>query len=141
MRVVFDLDGTLRDSSIADHAIPKWNNATTEDWLPWQMIANHGDPIPHMVAMFNLCVDAGYDIHVVTSSQHSTEQWLEDNNMYPNVITERQPGDNRKPFDYKRDYLRKHKDVIHMWFDDDLKVCQFAKSLCINVYHVTNITV
>ena len=141
MRVVFDLDNTLRDSTIADHAAPTWNDQTTEDWLPWQMIANYGDPIPHMVEMFNMCVSAGLEVHVVTSSQHGTAKWLEDNGLNAHTVVERESGDNRSPYDYKRDYLTENYTSIHMWFDDDMKVCKFAKSLGVNVYHVNKVTV
>jgi hypothetical protein len=135
--IVFDLDETLRNNNGCQHTIPADVTVNT-NWDNWQRWVNqHGTVIPRVADLYDtLCRSFEY-VHIVTRSRFGTEQWLMDN-ILPvcDYIQEGADDDNRSPFEYKKAYIDENKDEITLWVDDSAEVCDYARSLGINVMQV-----
>lgn len=131
--IVFDLDGTLRDITGSGHLVPD-DPTVNVNWHDWQhYVNNHGTPIESTVRLFNrVCADTV----VLTSSQFGTVSWLYRHGIFPAEIIERNYDDHRSPFDYKVDFIQRHRDQIVLWVDDDNEVLNYVELLGIPTVRV-----
>lgn len=139
--IVFDLDNTLRDSSIADHLAPKGIDATdTKNWKPWQVhVVNNGEPIESICNLYKSLVNSHNFIVIKTSSQFGTRTWLVNNDLpIPNVIDERDKDDHRTPRDMKVEWVTNQFHRITLWVDDDKEMCDYVERLGVPVVRVGN---
>lgn len=125
--IVYDLDGTLRDTSCGDPYVPE-DKSKPENWAEWQHEVNESGTRLPMCCNYNKDVCDLKDVFIVTSSQFGTEDWLEANAMFqPDKIIERELGDCRHPVVYKKEWIDKyHADVVK-WVDDSKEVCDYIR--------------
>lgn len=140
--IVFDLDGTLRDTEGSEGFIPV-DVTKTEYWISWQNWVNaFGVPNNFVVEGYKKNIKAcasreDREVLILTSSMFGTREWLFTNNLpQPDRVIERDTSDNRSPFYYKKHYIDSHKEVIQLWIDDDMEVCDYVESLGIEVRRV-----
>ena len=130
---VFDLDGTLRNSSGANHLAPR-GKSTQEAWQPWQDEANKGEPLDNVaVGLYKALFDANERDHlvaIVTGSQYGTAAWLEANGLpIPDVLIERSGEyyiEGRSTRNYKLDVFEflSTAFTVRLWVDDDQYIIQ-----------------
>lgn len=126
--IVFDLDGTLRNNIGSDILIPE-DPTKAINWLPWQDFANKfGVPIQKIVDLYHYIYESETVI-ILTNSQHGTLDWLDKHGInIPDSIQEREPDDNRSPFEFKRDFIDKNFGEIKLWVDDCKRVLDYVES-------------
>lgn len=126
--IVYDLDGTLRDSSCADHLIPE-DKSKTESWLKWQVAVNRdGGKLPTCEYYEEDIEEALAEVFILTSSQFGTRHWLVDMCLYqPHAIIERDTNDCRHPVEFKYAWIDTHYDEVVKWVDDDADVCDYIR--------------
>jgi len=103
---VFDLDGTVFDSSPRDHLIPA-DPSTTDNWTEWNR-ACHLDTVIEPVAIIaSALVKAGHTVRYVTSrcedGMVETMTAITDAGLPMGYLHMRSIGDNRSHVDVKKD--------------------------------------
>ena len=121
--IVYDLDGTLRDTSCGDPYVPE-DKSKPENWVEWQHYVNrYGTRLPEYKS-YNKDICGCKDVFIVTSSQFGTKDWLVGNVMLlPDKIVERELDDCRHPVVYKKEWIDKHHADVVKWVDDNIEVC------------------
>lgn len=124
--IVYDLDGTLRDTTPADEFVPE-DPSKQENWHGWQIAVNGwGTPIADVVEQYKKDCAGDEHVRIVTSSAFGTQEWLRKHGLpQPTHIIERGEGDNRLPLNYKLDFVEKNLVCITKWVDDSAKVCDY----------------
>ena len=129
--IVYDLDGTLRDGTCANHLIPE-DKSNPPKWVGWQYyVAEHG-------TVLTACADYIRDVkyadsrgdtaYILTSSQFGTSIWLDNNNLpQPRKIIERNIHDRRHQVQYKKDWLSENAHDVVKWVDDSHEVCEYVR--------------
>lgn len=80
--VIFDIDGTLADSSHRDHLLKPgdFHGTPPEARAEWQRLASEDTPIPHLVELAQTLHTAGYAIVMCTARgtdmYETTAAWL-----------------------------------------------------------------
>ena len=138
--IIFDLDGTLRDSSCGDHLVPE-DVTKAVNWIPWQSYVNvHGIPVKAVCDIYRENVK-NEDVVILTSSQFGTADWLIEHGLpIPTDIVERDAYDNRSPLEYKSCSIDLLKDEITLWVDDDEQELKYARESGLNVLDVNQLT-
>lgn len=141
--IVFDVDKTLRHTKNDYSHTPfakKTDSLNSENWVEWQEFVNkNGKPVEKIVELYRsfYCDNL---MAIVTSSQFGTLDWLTKNEIaIPDVLVERKPGNNLKPFEFKKNFIDTNREKITLWVDDDVKTCDYAESLKIPVIRVTEV--
>lgn len=126
--IVYDLDGTLRDTTPADNYVPE-DPSKQENWIPWQVAVNElGTPIADVVEEYKEACAGREEVRIVTSSSFGTQAWLEKHNLpQPSEIHERRDGNNERPMNLKKHFLAIWGNEITQWIDDSEEVCDFVR--------------
>ena len=132
--MIFDLDGTLRNTSGSEHLVPD-DITVAVNWIDWQHYVNEfGTVIPKIAELYS-SIDSV--VYIVTSSSFGTADWLNRNGILePDYLIERDLEDNRSPFEYKKAFIDDNYHQIDLWVDDSTEVCDYAESLDIRVVRV-----
>lgn len=128
--IVYDLDGTLRDVTCADHLIPE-DKTKAVNWTEWQLCVNlTGSVIREVVDTYVYdCLAGTPEVIILTNSQSGTREWLHARGLpQPDEIIERREGDNRHPVQYKKDWLIINAHGVVKWVDDSQEVCDYVRA-------------
>lgn len=145
--IVFDLDGTLRDSAHRQHLVPKENLDRTESWAEFNLACGGDAPIRDNIALMDTL---SYHFHIVVLTSCSaiaqalTLHWLrlsaecsEDIQLLMRPV-----DDHRTDVEFKEAKLREiGLDRILCCYDDNPRVVRHIRSLgvtCHAVRHYDN---
>ncbi|CAM0102783.1 polynucleotide kinase [Vibrio phage 159E36-2a] len=134
--IIFNLDGTLRNTSGSEHLVPD-DITVARNWIPWQHYTNeHGTVIRNIAELYS-SIDS--TVYILTSSSFGTTDWLKRNGILePDYLIERDLDDNRSPFEYTKAFIDDNYHQIELWVDDSTEVCDYAESLDIPVVRVSH---
>jgi FMN phosphatase YigB (HAD superfamily) len=134
--IVFDLDGTLRNTAGSEHLVPD-DVTVAMNWIDWQHHVNENGTVIRHIAELYSSIDS--TVYIVTSSSFGTAEWLKRQCILePDFIIERELHDNRSPFEYKKAFIDDNYHQIELWVDDSDSVCDYAESLGIPVVRVNH---
>ncbi|QGT52236.1 hypothetical protein [Vibrio phage MZH0603] len=125
--IVYDLDGTLRDTSCGDPYIPE-DKTKPDNWVEWQRYVNRkGEYLP-TYRHYARDLAARKEVYILTNSQFGTAHWLKHSGLsQPDKIIERKLDDRRHPVKYKVDWIDKHHADVVKWVDDCKDVCDYIR--------------
>lgn len=140
MFIVFDLDGTLCDITHRLHFIEDGRG----DWDRFYAACIHDEPKLAVLSLLHALKGSG-QIEIWTGrsdrTRHATNQWLEEQNIHPAMLTRmRRDGDRRPDHKLKRAWLHEsihvgrkpdiafedRQRVVDMWRDEEITCCQVA---------------
>jgi HAD superfamily, subfamily IIIB (Acid phosphatase) len=132
--VIFDIDGTLADSSHRFGMIADWSTATNEQIEEYAALYVNDEPIAPVVELARSMNTMGYHCVMLTSRDitqyERTKQWLKDYGIPCHALYVRQSIDDRRPNPtYKEEQLAIIREKYRVVFavDDEKRVADMYR--------------
>lgn len=141
--VIFDIDGTLADTSKRIH----YMKAEKKNWTAFYAEAKHDDPHKHVVNLTKMYLNAGYHIILLTGRPANLKQdtlnWLNKEGVLFHVLLMRLIGDHGKDNVVKRETLisylvnnNLHISQIEAVYEDRIHVAETWREMGLSVFLV-----